>query len=342
MWNSLGQDDAIQMFSLAKTENRLAHSYLFFGPDRVGKATLAEDFARLLFCEDEISPCGDCLPCKRVTSKTHTDINWIEVGGERDVGFSKSKSKSKSIGIDRIRELRTAINIKPFEGSQRLVVILGSEDMTLEASNALLKVLEEPPENVFFLLLTSNLSMILPTIISRCQLVKIKKVSDEFIKRYMIEKYQFEDSYALDIARLASGKIGMAIFIADNPDYLESRLEIFSRIHKLLNSGLEERFDYSERLAMDFSRDPEKVHNELRMWEIWWRDFMLVQFDNSDKAYTSSNVEDFLELASFVEIDDVINILKTIDRSIKLLQRNVNPRLVLDQLVLETPVITKK
>ena len=98
----------------------------------------------------------------------------------------------------------------------------------------------------------------------------------------------------------------MAIFIADNPDYLHSRLEIFARIHKLLNAGLEERFGYSERLARDFPRDPEKVHNELRMWEIWWRDFMLVQFDNSDKAYTSSNVEDFLELASFVEIDDVI------------------------------------
>lgn len=338
MWNSLGQDDAIQMFAAAKSENRLAHSYLFFGPDRIGKATLAEDFARLLFCEDETSPCGDCLPCKRVTSKIHTDVNWIEVGGEGDVGFSKSKS----IGIDRIREIRNTINIKPFEGSQRLVVILGSEDMTLEASNALLKVLEEPPPNVFFLLLTANLSMILPTIISRCQMVKIKKVSDEFVKRYLIEKYQFEDSYALNIARLASGKIGMAIFIADNPDYLHSRLEIFARIHKLLNAGLEERFGYSERLARDFPRDPEKVHNELRMWEIWWRDFMLVQFDNSDKAYTSSNVEDFLELASFVEIDDVINILKTIDRSIKLLQRNVNPRLVLDQLVLETPVITKK
>lgn len=337
MWKSLGQDDAIRMFSVANSENRLAHSYLFFGPDRVGKTTLAEDFARFLFCEDETSPCGNCSACKRVTSRIHTDINWIGSREERAPGLSKRKS----IGIDIIRELRTTINIKPFEGEQRLVVISGFEDMTLEASNALLKVLEEPPENVFFLLLTSNISMILPTIISRCQLVKIRRVSDQFIKQLMIDKYNFEDAYALDVARIASGNIGMAIFIAGNPEFLGKRLEIFDTILALLNAGLTERFEYSERLARDFSRDPEKVNHELKMWQIWWRDFMLVKFDNSEKIYNASKIQEFFQLQNFIEIDDVINLLKTVERSFELLQSNVNPRLVLDQLVLDTPVITK-
>lgn len=336
MWNSLGQDDAIKLFSFAKSENRLAHAYLFVGPNGVGKTTLAEDFTRFLFCENENRPCGNCVQCKRVISKIHTDLHWIESGKE----LGEGESKTKSIGIERIREIRTAINIKPFEARQRIIIISRSEDMTLAASNALLKVLEEPPKNVFFLLLTSNLSMMIPTIISRCQRINIRQVSDEFIQQLIVDRYHFAAASALEIARLASGKIGLAIFIAENPGYLGKRLEVFETIEELLKSGLEKRFQYSERLARDFLRDPDKVRNELNMWEIWWRDLMLVKLESSELVFNSSKIEDFLEFQSRIEIGDVINLLKTIEMSMELLRRNVNPRLVLDQLVLETPVIT--
>ena len=337
MWKTLGQDAAISMFRAANSEQRLAHSYLFVGPKGVGKTTLAEDFARFLFCENENAPCGTCSQCMRVTSKIHTDLYWIGSGLEEELF-----SKNRSIGIDRIREIRSVINIKPFEGLHRIVIISRAEDMTLQASNALLKVLEEPPKNVFFLLLTSNISLILPTIISRCQLLKIRGVSDEAIRDLIVDRFNFDNDFALDIARLSAGKVGMAISMAQNPEYLERRLEIFASIEAILNSSLDKRFEYAQKLAREFSNDPEKVQNELSMWEVWWRDLMLVKFENPELIYNFSKFDYFRELQSTIDIHEIINLLKTIHVSMDLLQKNVNPRLVLDQLVLDTPIMTSR
>lgn len=229
----LGQKQAINLLQGALKRGCLAHSYLFTGPKGVGKETTAKALLYHLFCHlSKESPCGSCLACKKLDRGIHPDLMVIY-------------PEKRDIRIDSIREIERFLRYRPLEAPYRVVLILEADKLNLEAGNALLKSLEEPPLYALFLLLTERASQILPTILSRTQIVRFIPLPREIIKNYLMVWRGFEEAVAETLAELSLGSLGRALEIADS-GLLE---ELNSFVKAATNPKEEVKFKVAEKLA---------------------------------------------------------------------------------------------
>ena len=155
-------------------KDRMAHTYLFTGPEGSGKISLVESFAKALNCEKgkRFEPC-DCLSCRKIEKKNHPDVKWLG-----------DDPKARSIKIEEVRNLLHEASLRPYEGKWKVFVLQGADRLTIEAANALLKTLEEPPEHSVFFLLVENKAHVLPTIESRACEVKVPPAPEKDISSH--------------------------------------------------------------------------------------------------------------------------------------------------------------
>lgn len=172
------------------------HAALVLGEKGIGKRTLLDACAQSLFCAATEKPCGDCAPCRRFAAGSHPDVHRIAC--------------KKSIGVDEVRDLIAALQIAPYEGGFRAAVFEDAGAMTVQAQNCLLKTLEEPPARTVFLLAATSESRLLPTILSRCMVVRLSPLPEEDIRRALIEKGETSER-AAQLASLCGGSIGRAL-----------------------------------------------------------------------------------------------------------------------------------
>jgi len=312
----------------------VSHAYLFSGPRQIGKMALAMDLARLLNCVDDEPPCGQCGPCHRVNESLHTDVRILEVGGTGREGRSRT-----AISIDQIREVQKEASLKPYEGNYRVFIIDGAEQLTEEAANALLKILEEPPEEVVFILLTSDSGALIPTIISRCQRVELRPVSLTLIADELVRRFDFNCEAVEEVVRMSGGKLGWAIEAFEDPEILERRASQLDTVEVTLRQSLEGRFGYAERLSTSFARNRDAVKAELGLMVEWWRDVLVVSQGKTDLVTNLSRLDTLKNVASGLSTESAASAIKTIQATMSHLERNANPRLALDNLMLELPSI---
>ena len=180
-WKILGQDHLIARLRPALEQGRESHAYLLTGPPHAGKLTLAREIAQAVNClRRSGAPCHECVQCQRIADGLHADVRVVDIEYSRMV---EGRNTVTTITIDAIREMERTVNLNPFEGSRSVIIIDGAGAMTPEASNALLKTLEEPPPGVLFLLLAEDEEALLPTIRSRCQAMRLLPMS----RRRMID-----------------------------------------------------------------------------------------------------------------------------------------------------------
>jgi len=148
---------------------QFVHAYLFFGPSGVGKRTLAGLCAQTMYCASTRKPCGACAQCLRFVHGNHPDVSYVQ--------------SDRSIGVDAIRELLTAIQMRAFNAGFKAAVIERADRMTPQAQNCLLRTLEDPPPGTVFLLTADSSDAILPTLRSRCRLIALPPMSDEAVAR---------------------------------------------------------------------------------------------------------------------------------------------------------------
>lgn len=197
----LGQTKALTLLTRAVASGRLAHGYLFAGPDGVGKTTAALSLAAVLLCRAPvgIEPCGTCPGCRKFLSGNHPDLLRIQPDGA-------------AIKIDQIRELKKALTFAPFESRLRVVLIEEVQTMRREAGNSLLKVLEEPPPDNLLVLIGSTAGAMLDTIISRCQVIPFTPLplplAAQVIRQHRPE---LDDTASHTLAALADGCPGQAL-----------------------------------------------------------------------------------------------------------------------------------
>src|SRR5512136_929842 len=166
MSSIVGHQWAIDLLSRQLAQGQVGHAYLFTGPPQVGKGTLARWFAQALLCQSEGSrPCEACPACRQVAAGTHPDV--------RPLNLEVQPGERRTLGIEAIREMRSGMAERPFSGQRKVYLIEDAETMTQDAANALLKTLEEPPSFVVLLLVALSDHMLLPTVVSRCQLVSL-------------------------------------------------------------------------------------------------------------------------------------------------------------------------
>ena len=183
-WGMFGQDAAVAALQQALDSDRLAHAYLFTGPDGVGKGTLARRLVAALLCEaaPDARPCLECRACRRVEAGETPDVERIAIGGVCDEGGPAHRDHaadgSTRIRICQVRRLERVASLTPFQAPRRIFILDTADDLQREAAHALLKTLEEPPSSVLLILLATDVDELLPTVRSRCQELALRPMPD--------------------------------------------------------------------------------------------------------------------------------------------------------------------
>lgn len=210
-WSNIrGQDLAVQMLQTHIALQRVSPAYLLAGPSGVGKKPIAREYAKALNCQSESAParpCDACPPCGQIQRGTHPDVHWLLPEGA-----------SKQLKIEQIRHVISRLSLRPFSARYQVAVIDGADRMTDEAANSLLKILEEPPTHTRFMLLTSQVSDCLPTIISRCQLVRCRPLSRGLLQDLLVEQGAGDARVAAAVAPLAAGSVTNALALVERWD----------------------------------------------------------------------------------------------------------------------------
>jgi len=214
--NDLVKDNLITSIK----NNNILHAYMFIGKEGIGKKLIAKEFSRLIMCEDlnQDLETISCKSCKMHETDNHPDYILIEPDGN-------------SIKIEQIRNMISKIYEKPIASNKKVYIINDAEKMTVESSNCLLKILEEPPEYVVIILIVSDESRMLDTIKSRCNKIIFDKIPNDILKRHLQEKYSYP-SINKRIENMIDGSISKAIEIKENLNIYEEADTIIEVIEK--------------------------------------------------------------------------------------------------------------
>ena len=317
----VGHEQIKEHMQAAIRDKKPFHAYLFQGEEGVGKEALARTFAAGLQCQSESTdkPCKECVSCRQIESGIQTDVIWV------------TREKA-SLGVDEIREqLCNTMDIKPFSSPYKIYLVPEAEKMTEAAQNALLKTIEEPPEYGIVILMTSNISALLPTIQSRCLTMEFRPLSTAVVESYVKEHCQVPDYQARASAAFAQGNLGKAMRYAKSEDFIERKDHIISLLRHV------EQMDLSEMLAVikDLGTRKDEVRDYIDLMVLWYRDVLLF------KATKDINQLLFQDEASYISreashrsYEKIEEILQAFEKAKVRLRANVNFDITMELMLL--------
>lgn len=316
-----GHKQVIQHMKNAIELNKVSHAYVLSGEKGAGKKCLADTFAMALQCESAgDKPCTVCKSCKQAENRNHPDI--IRVTHE----------KPNSIGIEEVRDqLVNDIQIKPYAGKYKVYIIPDAEKMTVQAQNAILKSIEEPPAYAVILLLTTNANTLLATILSRCVMLSLKPVPDEEVKDYLMEHVQVPDYQADICVAFAQGNIGKAVELASSENFIEIKK---AALHLLRHIPEMEMNDiiHCVKGVSEFKID---IQDYLDLLGVWYRDVLYFKATKDvDGIIFKDQVRTISEQTNRGSYEGMNEILKGLQRAKERLNANVNFDLTMELLFL--------
>lgn len=312
----------------------LRQAYLLFGPRQVGKRTLAHMWARAALCTDkQRRPCGHCRACQLVARDNHPDFRVIQP-------LDKSGAVDRIAGTLRVEQAAEIIHdvvLRPMEGRHKVFLIQDMHMANDSFANKLLKTLEEPPDYAIFCLTALDRNELLPTIVSRCQVLELRPLATETIVTALMTKWQVAEDQANLLARLARGRLGWAVQQAQQPEKSEQRLAQLQTLWRLIASDPVDRLLFAEKSAATLTSRP--LFEMIDLWMTWWRDVLLVQAGCSDTCCNIDQVVTLQTQAAAVPPATVRDYLRTLQRIEKYLQHTINTRLALEVLLLQLPAV---
>ena len=317
----VGHKDILKYISSAVENNRVSHAYILNGERGSGKKMLANLFAMTLLCESGNSePCGKCHSCRQAESGNHPDI--IRVTHE----------KPNSISVDDIRtQVNNTVDIKPYQGPYKVYIIPQADMMTPQAQNAILKTIEEPPSYAVFLLLTENAETLLPTINSRCVMLKLRNIKDTLIKKYLMENLEIPDYKADMCTAFAQGNMGRAIMLANSDHFNEIREEAVQLLKHISEMELNEIVAAVKNISVYKL----EITDYLDIIMIWYRDVLLYKATKEiDKVVFKDQLQSIKEQARKSSYEGIELILESLEKAKARLKANVNFDLVMELLFL--------
>lgn len=307
----IGHEKIITILRRSLAADRMSHAYLFHGVDCRGIGDTALALVQAVFCGGD-DGCGSCPSCRKVAAGRHPDLHLVRPDG----AFIK---------IDQIRELQKELSYRPFEAPVKACIIEDADRMNPAAANSFLKTLEEPPGDALLILLTSHLEGVLPTILSRCQLLRFPPLSAETMAAHLRTAGAGEEE-----ARMAAALSGGSLARAEEllaGDLSRSRRLIIERVCGLKGDDIITLFAEAEELG----RDRESALGLVEMLELFWRDVLMIHAGRGD--VTNTDLEPLLrETVARTTTGLAVDRLEMISRIRRALTRNVNPRLAVEVL----------
>jgi len=325
-WNLTGHEWAVDMLRKHIIHGTTRHAYLFSGPPGLGRRTLALRFAQALNCPTPIEtgiPCGQCRDCKQIESMKHADLTIVQ-----------SDSEGGILKVDQIREARKTLILKPYMSKYRVALFLRFHEANDNAANALLKTLEEAPSYAVLILTADNPEQLLPTILSRCEVMRLRPLRVEDIQR-VLEGRGLETGQAKLIAHISGGRMGYAIRLIENDTLLEKREERLNDLLTLLPASRVEKFAYADKL----SKDKDSMRQTISFWLSYWRDVMLRTAQAETPLVNVDRNVEIEDLAERMDLSSARNVVSGLENALEKLERNVNPRLLAEVLLIDLPKI---
>ena len=317
----VGHKDIIKYIQSSVENGQVGHAYILNGERGSGKKMLASLFAMTLLCEKGgPEPCNVCHSCRQAESGNHPDILRV------------THEKPGTISVDDIREqVNDTVMVKPYQGPYKVYIIDHAELMTPQAQNALLKTLEEPPEYVVFFLLTENAEVLLPTITSRCVMLKLRNIRNTLIRKYLMEVLEVPDYKADMCTAFAQGNLGRAIMLANSEHFNEIReeaIQLLKYIHEMELSEIVQAVNRITAYKLE-------ITDYLDIIMIWYRDVLLYKATKDmDKVVFKEQISYIKEQAKKSSYEGIETILKALDTAKSRLRANVNFDLVMELLFL--------
>lgn len=320
----IGQDQIKEHLRNALQMNKISHAYIFNGEKSSGKEFIARIFAMALQCERRgeasYEPCQECHSCHQALSDNQPDIIYVQ------------HEKPNTISVDDIREqINGDVAIKPYSSPYKIYIVNEAEKMTVQAQNALLKTLEEPPEYVVILLLTSNINVFLPTILSRCVTLNMRPVPDAAVRKFLMEELQVPDYRADVCVAFARGNIGKAKSLASSEEFDNVKNEALSLLKYARDMELQDIVAAIKKIN-EYKID---TNDYFDICAIWYRDVLLYKATNDANGLVfRDEIQALRKCAERSSYEGIETIIEALDTAKHRLDANVNFDLVIELLML--------
>ena len=329
----IGHEQLIEHLQNAVKTDKISHAYILNGPDKSGKMMLAEAFATTLQCtagregaaENGINhalekPCLECRSCKQAQTHNHPDIIYV------------SHEKPNTISVEDIRtQINQDIAIKPYSGKYKIYIVDEAEKMNVQAQNALLKTMEEPPSYAVILLLTANADVFLPTVLSRSVLLNLKAVPDETIKNFLMSRYQIPDYQAKVCVAFAQGNVGKAIRLASSEEFNELKASALQLVKRMEDIELHEMTEAVKQIS-DYKLE---INEYFDLLMVWYRDVLYFKATSDVNGLIfKDDVYDIKRQAVKSSYSGIEAILEALKKAELRLNANVNFDLTIELLLL--------
>ena len=323
-WGLLGHEWAVNLLRQHIVHDAVRHAYLFAGPPGVGRRTLAIRFARALSCANPPAPgesCGTCRNCQQIEAMQYPDLTVVQ-----------AESEGAVLRIDQVRQVNHSLSLKPYQSAHRVALFLRFQEANQNAQNALLKTLEEAPSYAILILTADNAEQLLPTIVSRCEILRLRALPLEAVEGHLL----LHDASPVDarlLAHLSNGRPGYALHLLNDPEGLKSRAERLDDLRELMPATRVKKFSYADKLA----KDKDTFRLVLMLWSSYYRDVMLTAAKAQSPLANVDRTEEIAALAGQLSLQQARKTVGSLERAVELLDKNINARLLAEVTLLDLP-----
>lgn len=309
-----GHEEIIGLLKMAMNRQRLAHGYIFEGVAGCGKRLVARALAKALLCEkNQDEGCGHCASCLKFDTLNHPDFLEVEPDG-------------KSVKVEQIEALQSFVLLKPYSSDRKVVIVDEAQTMTASAQNRLLKLIEEPPSYATLIFVTTQADALLPTILSRCQILTFPRLRPEVTEDWLIRQHSVEPGLARLAAIFSDGSMNRALMLATSESFAQVRQEAFELLVSLMSRNALEGLLKLQK----YSGDKVLATSLIEMMIIWYRDLSALSVDpEAAKIFSQDKRSDLLELLGQATKSPWLDCLEILEQTARALDENANAPLAL-------------